>query len=76
MGDEWQHLPDTSLVGLGAEIEVPACAPCSGSQATFRETGMPRLVMRLITVQAMRASTFWADRVRARRLLPIKTLYL
>ena len=38
--------------------------------------GMPRLVMRLITVQAMRASTFCADRVRARRLRPIKTLYL
>ena len=51
-------------------------ALCAGSQATFRETGMPRLVMRLITLQAMRASTFWADRVRAQRLLPIKTLYL
>ena len=38
--------------------------------------GMPRLVMRLITVQAIRASTFWADKVRARRLRPIKTLYL
>jgi hypothetical protein len=51
-------------------------ALCAGSQATFRETGMPRLVMRLITMQAMRALTFCADRVRARRLLPIKTLYL
>ncbi len=29
---------------------------------------MPRLVMRLITVQAIRASTFCADRVRARTL--------
>ena len=37
---------------------------------------MPRLVMRLITLQAMRASTFCADRVRARSLLPIKILYL
>ena len=51
-------------------------ALCAGSQATFRETGMPRLVMRLITLQAIRASTFCADRVRARRLRPIKTLYL
>jgi hypothetical protein len=32
--------------------------------------------MRLITVQAIRASTFCADKVRARRLRPIKTLYL
>jgi hypothetical protein len=38
-------------------------ALCAGAQATFRETGLPRLVMRLITVQAIRASTFWADRV-------------
>ena len=37
---------------------------------------MPRLVMRLITLQAMRDSTFRADRVRARRLRPIKILYL
>ena len=32
--------------------------------------------MRLITVQAIRASTFCADRLRARRLRPIKSLYL
>ena len=35
---------------------------------------MPRLVMRLSTVQAVRASTFCADRIRARRLRPIKNL--
>ena len=51
-------------------------ALCAGAQATFRETGMPRLVMRLITLQAIRASTFCADRVRARRLRPTRTLYL
>jgi hypothetical protein len=58
-------------MGLGTDFALCACV-----QATFRETGMPRRVMRLITVQAMPASTFWADRVRARRLRPIKTLYL
>jgi hypothetical protein len=47
-----------------------------GGQATFQKTGIPRLAMRLITVQAIRASTFCADRVRARRLQPIKILYL
>ena len=36
---------------------------------------MPRLVMRLMTTQAMRASTFCADRVRARKLRPITVLY-
>jgi hypothetical protein len=37
------------------KIEVRLdCAPCAGSQATFRETGMPRLVMRL-----MGASSDW-----------------
>jgi hypothetical protein len=45
-------------------------------QATFRETGMPRLVTRSITLQAIRASTYCANRPRARRLRPIKTLYL
>jgi hypothetical protein len=32
--------------------------------------------MRLITLQAMQASTFLADKVRARSLLPIKIPYL
>jgi len=65
-----------ALAGFGAEI-VPGTdlALCARAQATFREIGMPRLVMRLITAQAIRASTFWADRVRARRLRPTKTLY-
>src|SRR3954467_3224346 len=44
-------------------------------QASLRETGIPRLVMRLITLPAIWASPFSAGRVRARRLLPIKTLY-
>jgi hypothetical protein len=51
-------------------------ALCAGVQATFRETGMPKLGMQLMTLQAMWASTFCADRVPARRLRPIKTLYL
>jgi hypothetical protein len=58
-------------MALGTEFALCACV-----QATFREIGMPRLVMRLITVQAIRASTFCADRVRARRLPPIKILTL
>ena len=58
-------------MALGTDFALYACV-----QATFRETGMPRLVMRLITLQAIRASTFCADRVRARRLRPIKILYL
>lgn len=37
---------------------------------------MARLVMRLMTAQAALASAFCAGRVRARRLRPIKTLYL
>ena len=57
-------------MALGTEFALCACV-----QATFREIGMPRLVMRLITVQAIRASTFCADKVRARRLRPIKILY-
>jgi hypothetical protein len=58
-------------MALGTDFALCACA-----QATLRETGMPRLVMRLITLQAKRASTFCAGGVRARRLRPIKTLYL
>ena len=37
---------------------------------------MPRLVIRLMTAQAARASAFCADRDRARRLRPMRTLYL
>jgi hypothetical protein len=37
---------------------------------------MSRLVTRSISLQAIRASTFCANRLRARRLRPIKTLYL
>ena len=58
-------------MALGTDFALCACF-----QATLREIGMPRLVIRLITLQAILASTFCADRVRARRLLPIKILYL
>ena len=43
-------------------------------QATFRETGMPRPVMRLMTLHATLASTFCAGRVRARSVRPMMTL--
>ena len=43
-------------------------------QASFRETGMPRPVMRLMTLPATLASTFCAGRVRARSVRPMMTL--
>ncbi len=36
--------------------------------------GMPRLVIRFSTVQAILALVLWAGRVRARRLLPVIAL--
>ena len=35
---------------------------------------MPRLVIMFMTLQPTAASTFWAGRVRARRLRPIKVM--
>jgi hypothetical protein len=45
----------------------------SVAQATLLETGMPRLTIMLRTLQPTVASTFWAGRVRARRLRPMTT---
>src|SRR4051812_40863198 len=58
-------------MALGTDFALCACV-----QATLRETGMPRLVMRLITVQAIRASTFCADRPEApadQSLVPVES---
>ena len=43
-------------------------------QAIRCDTGMPSRVIRLSTEQAIRASVFWLDRVRARRLRPMMVL--
>jgi len=45
-------------------------------QATFRETGMPKLVLMFMILHPAAVSTFWAGRLRARRLRPISVLYL
>ncbi len=37
---------------------------------------MPKLVMMFMALQPTAASTFWAGRLRARRLRPISVLYL
>ena len=63
--------------GVGAELVdggVLAGKPLTflGFQATREETGMPRRVIRLITAQATRASTFCPGRLRARKLRPIR----
>jgi len=51
---------------FGAEIRVRADFTLSrGSQAIRRETGMPRPVMMLMTLQATLASVFCVGRVRA-----------
>jgi hypothetical protein len=60
---------------VGAEIRVWSDFTLSrGGQAIRRDTGMPRLVMRLRTVQATLASVFCVGRVRAWRLRAIKVL--
>ena len=48
-----------------------AIATC---EAMRRDTGMPSRAIRLSTEQATRASVFWLDRVRARRLRPMMAL--
>lgn len=45
-----------------------------GDQATLRVVGMLKRVMMFMTLQPTVASTFWAGRVRARRLRPISCL--
>ena len=48
--------------------------PSRRFQASLRETGMPRAVMRLSTLQPTLASTFCAGRVRARSVRPMMVL--
>ena len=43
-------------------------------QASLRDTGMPRAVTRLSTLQPTLASTFCPDRVRARSVRPMMVL--
>jgi hypothetical protein len=72
MLDDAQHWAATDF---GAEIRVWAdFALCCNGQALRRDTGMPRLVIRLMTLQATLASVFWVGRVRAWRLQPITFL--
>jgi hypothetical protein len=54
------------LIDFGAEIrEWADFALSPGGQATRRDTGIPRLVMMLMTLQATLASVFCVGRVRA-----------
>jgi hypothetical protein len=61
-------------MALGTDFALCACF-----QATLREIGMPRLVIRLITLQAILASTFCTDRVRAapadQNLVPMESRF-
>src|SRR5208337_2773894 len=66
-----QHFHETDFDddarGVGAQPEIGGQRWRSGRfQASLRETGMPRAVMRLSTLQPTLASTFYAGRVRAR----------
>src|SRR4051812_49261138 len=61
---------------FGAEMrEWADFALSRNGQATRRETGMPRPVMMLMTLQATLASVFCVGRVRAWRPRPITFLY-
>src|SRR3954468_23202481 len=64
-----------SVRDFGAEIgEWSDSALSRNGQAIRRETGMPRPVMMLMTLQATLASVFCVGRVRAWRLGPITFL--
>ena len=61
--------------GVGAQPEIGGQRwPSRRFQASLRETGMPRAVMRLSTLQPTLASTFCAGRVRARSVRPMMVL--
>src|SRR5271165_5110901 len=63
------------LRGVGAQPEIGGQRwPSRRFQASLRETGMPRAVMRLSTLQPTLASTFCAGRVRARSVRPMMVL--
>src|SRR5690349_19740892 len=68
--------PNAGTAGFGAEMrEWADFALSRNGQATRRDTGMPRPVMMLMTLQATLASVFWVGRVRAWRPRPITFLY-
>ena len=71
-----KEVDDTAAeLDFGAEIRVWADFALSRrGQATRRETGMPRPVMMLMTLQATLASVFCVGRVRAWRPRPITFL--
>src|SRR5690349_23893878 len=71
------NLPDFgTCCDFGAEMrEWADFALSRNGQATRRDTGMPRPVMMLMTLQATLASVFWVGRVRAWRPRPITFLY-
>ena len=61
--------------GVGAQPEIGGQRwPYRRFQTSLRETGMPRAVMRLSTLQPTLASTFCAGRVRARSVRPMMVL--
>ena len=67
--------PHTLRHGVGAQPEIGGQRwPYRRFQASLRETGMPRAVMRLSTLQPTLASTFCAGRVRARSVRPMMVL--
>ena len=69
-------IPVACSKDFGAEIREWADFALSRSgQATRRDTGMPRPVMMLMTLQATLASVFCVGRVRAWRPRPITFLY-
>src|SRR5208283_639778 len=67
--------PVADHLGVGAQPEIGGQRwPSRRFQASLRETGMPRAVMRLRTLQPTLASTFCAGRVRARSVRPMMVL--
>src|SRR5208283_1108703 len=74
---DWLKRHPTNAVehGVGAQPEIGGQRwPSRRFQASLRETGMPRAVMRLSTLQPTLASTFCAGRVRARSVRPMMVL--
>src|SRR6188508_3360405 len=71
-----KEVDDAAELDFGAEMrEWADFALSRNGQATRRDTGMPRPVMMLMTLQATLASVFWVGRVRAWRPRPITFLY-
>jgi hypothetical protein len=68
-------LDTATRIGVGAQPEIGGRRwPSRRFQASLRETGMPRAVMRLSTLQPTLASTICAGGVRARSVRPMMVL--